>query len=91
MGASVLVSRYWGMKQAEPERAETPELPSHKEKGKSAGATVRKRNKFSINVLKRLGIDTSNLPDGATLIHRKDKRTGDDVWIAQDTIHSRED
>lgn len=73
---------------AELQDTETPELPPHKEKKKVSEITIHRRNKFSIRILERLGIDTSNLPDGAVLIHRRDKATGDDVWYVRRIQHT---
>lgn len=52
-----------------------PELPNSnkKEKTEKDDKPKRKRNVFSIPVLDHMGIDTSNLPEGFKLIHRKDK------------------
>jgi len=33
-------------------------------------------------------MDTSNLPDGAVLIHRKDKKSGDDVWYVRRILYT---
>ena len=62
-----------------------PKLPkSDKKKEKQEGdKPKRRRNVFPIKVLDSMGIDTSNLPAGFKLIHRKDKITGEDVWIVR--------
>lgn len=65
---------------------EEPKLPKSdgkKEKRDKEGRPKNKRNVFSIKVLDSMGIDTSNLPAGFKLIHRKDKVTGEDVWIVR--------
>lgn len=40
----------------------------------------RQRHCYAKNDIERIGIDTSNLPEGAKIIHRKDSVTGEDVW-----------
>ncbi len=63
-----------------------PELPKSdkkKEKKDKEDKPKRRRNVFSIKVLDSMGIDTSNLPAGFKLIHRKDKDTGEDVWTVR--------
>ena len=62
-----------------------PELPNSnkKEKTDKGDKPKRKRNVFSIPVLDQMGIDTSNLPEGFKLIHRKDKETGADIWMVR--------
>lgn len=40
----------------------------------------RPRHRYAKNDIERFGIDTSNLPEGAKIIHRKDSATGEDVW-----------
>lgn len=62
-----------------------PELPNSnkKEKTDKGDKPKRKRNIFSIPVLDHMGIDTSNLPEGIKLIHRKDKETGADIWMVR--------
>lgn len=62
-----------------------PELPNSnkKEKTDKGDKPKRKRNVFSIPVLDHMGIDTSNLPEGFKLIHRKDKETGADIWMVR--------
>lgn len=42
-----------------------------------------KRGIYTASVLKRMGIDTSNLPENARLIRRKDKEDGEDIWYVQ--------
>ena len=62
-----------------------PPLPDsdNKDKPKDEPKPKRKRNVFPIKVLDSTGIDTSNLPPGFKLIHRKDKDSGEDVWIVR--------
>ena len=63
-----------------------PKLPKsdkRKEKKDKEDKPKRRRNVFSIKVLDSMGIDTSNLPAGFKLIHRKNKITGEDVWIVR--------
>ena len=62
-----------------------PELPNSnkKERTDKGDKPKRKRNVFSIPVLDHMGIDTSNLPEGFKLIHRKDKETGADIWMVR--------
>ena len=62
-----------------------PELPNSnkKEKTDKGDKPKRKRNVFSIPVLDHMGIDTSNLPEGFKLIHRKDKESGADIWMVR--------
>lgn len=62
-----------------------PELPNSnkKEKAEKDDKPKRKRNVFSIPVLDHMGIDTSNLPEGFKLIHRKDKESGADIWMVR--------
>lgn len=63
-----------------------PKLPKsdkRKEKKDKEDKPKRRRNVFSIKVFDSMGIDTSNLPAGFKLIHRKDKITGEDVWIVR--------
>lgn len=64
---------------------EMPKLPVAEEKpAKTKGEKKKqKRNVFPIKVLDHMGIDTSNLPPGFKLIHRKDRVTGEDVWIVR--------
>ena len=65
----------------EPEEVDKPKLP--KEEKKKSGKKRRpgcRRNVFTISILKRYGIDTSNLPKGSKIIHRKNER-GEDVWV----------
>ena len=62
-----------------------PELPNSNKKDRTdkGDKPKRKRNVFSIPVLDHMGIDTSNLPEGFKLIHRKDKETGADIWMVR--------
>ena len=60
-----------------------PPLPDSDNKDKPKDEPKRKRNVFPIKVLDSMGIDTSNLPPGFKLIHRKDKDSGEDVWIVR--------
>lgn len=50
---------------------------------KKSDTPVRRRNVFTVPILRRIGIDTSNLPADARIIHRKDKATGEDVWVVR--------
>ena len=47
---------------------------------KSPVKIKRPRHIYAKNEIERIGIDTSNLPEGAKIIHRKDTVTGEDVW-----------
>ena len=47
---------------------------------KSPVEIKRPRHIYAKNEIERIGIDTSNLPEGAKIIHRKDTVTGEDVW-----------
>lgn len=38
------------------------------------------RNKFTVDDLQQMGMDTSNLPPNSVLIKRKDKDSGEDIW-----------
>ena len=52
-----------------------PKLCTSGKKNKSKAKSdkpVRRRNVFTIPILQRMGIDTSNLPANAKIIHRKD-------------------
>ena len=62
-----------------------PELPNSNKSDKTVKGVKPKRNRnvFSIPVLDSMGIDTSNLPEGFKLIHRKDKESGADVWTVR--------
>ena len=62
-----------------------PPLPGSDKKDKPTDEAKpkRKRNVFPIKVLDSMGIDTSNLPPGFKLIHRKDKESGEDVWVVR--------
>ncbi len=63
-----------------------PKLCTSGKKNKSKAKSdkpVRRRNVFTIPILQRMGIDTSNLPANAKIIHRKDKETGEGVWVAR--------
>lgn len=63
-----------------------PKLRTSGKKNKSKAKSdkpVRRRNVFTIPILQRMGIDTSNLPASAKIIHRKDKETGEDVWVVR--------
>lgn len=65
---------------------EQPKLRTSGKKNKSKAKSdkpVRRRNVFTIPILQRMGIDTSNLPASAKIIHRKDKETGEDVWVVR--------
>ena len=55
-----------------------------KPKGKKSQAGIsKKRRKWTKKAIEELGIDTSNLPDGARLIRRKDKDSGYDIWYVE--------
>lgn len=43
----------------------------------------KKRRKWTKKAIEELGIDTSNLPEGARLIRRKDKDGGYDIWYVE--------
>lgn len=62
-----------------------PELPNSNKSDKTVKGVKPKRNRnvFSVPVLDSMGIDTSNLPEGFKLIHRKDKESGADVWTVR--------
>lgn len=55
--------------------------------GTSSGK--RKRRVYDATVLLRMGIDTSNLPEGSKLIKRKDKESGEDVWYIKLFFHKK--
>ena len=57
------------------ERPKYQKKPKKNQVGKS-----KKHHVFTKEILQRLGMDTSNLPEGSKLIHRKDKVSGEDVW-----------
>ncbi len=57
--------------------------PKYQRRGKTKKSQVGKSKKhhvFTKEFLQKLGMDTSNLPEGSKLIHRKDKASGEDVW-----------
>ncbi len=59
------------------------ERPKYQKRGKTKKSQVGKSKKhhvFTKEILQKLGMDTSNLPEGSKLIHRKDKSSGEDVW-----------
>ena len=59
------------------------ERPKYHKSGKTKKSQVGKSKKhhvFTKEILQKLGMDTSNLPEGSKLIHRKDKASGEDVW-----------
>ena len=59
------------------------ERPKSQKRGRGKKSQVGKSKKhhvFTKEILQRLGMDTSNLPEGSKLIHRKDKVSGEDVW-----------
>lgn len=60
------------------EEEEKPKLPKDKKKSGKERCPGCKRNVFPIEILKRYGIDASNLPQGSKIIHRKNER-GEDV------------
>ena len=62
---------------------ENKDCPKHQRRGKSKKSQVgisKKHHVFTKEILQQLGMDTSNLPEGSKLIHRKDKASGEDVW-----------
>ena len=62
---------------------ENNERLKYQNRGKSKKSQVGKSKKHHVytkEILQKLGMDTSNLPEGSKLIHRKDKATGEDVW-----------
>ncbi len=69
-------------------------LPKRKEKTQASSSTEavsgkRKRRVYDATVLLRMGIDTSNLPEGSKLIKRKDKESGEDVWYIKLFFHKK--
>lgn len=50
---------------------------------KSQAGKPKPRHIFTQDILEKFGIDRSNLSDNARLIHRKDKKTGEDVWTVE--------
>lgn len=64
------------------EEEEKPKLPKDKKKSGKGRCPGCKRNVFPIEILKRYGIDASNLPKGSKIIHRKNER-GEDVWVVR--------
>ena len=50
------------------------------DKVKQSVKITRPRHCYAKNDITRMGIDTSNLPEGAKIIHRRDSKTGEDVW-----------
>ena len=59
------------------------ERPKYHKSGKTKKSRLGKSKKhhvFTKEILQKLGMDTSNLPEGSKLIHRKDKASGEDVW-----------
>lgn len=60
---------------------ENKERPKYQKKPKkSQVGKPKKHHVFTKEILQKLGMDTSNLPEGSKLIHRKDKASGEDVW-----------
>ncbi len=55
-------------------------------KESNGGIKHKRRFSFTAEVLRRFGIDTSNLPSNAKIIKRKDKESGMDVWVIR-VIH----
>ncbi|MGN1232098.1 MAG: transposase, partial [Candidatus Cryptobacteroides sp.] len=64
----------------EAEEVDKPNLPKDKRKSPKKRRPGCRRNVFSIAILKRYGIDASNLPKGSKIIHRKNEK-GEDVWV----------
>lgn len=56
------------------------DMPAKRAEVKSLEKIMRPRHRYAKNDIERFGIDTSNLPEGAKIIHRKDSATGEDVW-----------
>lgn len=50
---------------------------------RSQAGISKKRRKWTKEAIEELGIDTSNLPEGARLIRRKDKDGGYDIWYVE--------
>ena len=69
-------------KKGEKEKRQDP-APTETSSGK------RKRRVYDATVLLRMGIDTSNLPEGSKLIKRKDKTSGEDVWYIKLFFHKK--
>ena len=59
---------------------EKPKSPNRSKSKKSQVGISKKHHVFTKEILQTLGMDTSNLPAGSKLIHRKDKESGEDVW-----------
>ena len=58
---------------------ENKERPKYQKKPKkSQVGKSKKHHVFTKEILQRLGMDTSNLPEGSKLIHRKDKVSGEE-------------
>ena len=64
----------------EAEEVDKPKLPKGQKRSAKKRRPGCKRNVFTIAILKRYGIDASNLPKGSKIIHRKNER-GEDVWV----------
>ena len=69
-----------GKGEEDDEKARPQKRPKTK---KSQVGISKKRHVFTREILQRLGMDTSNLPEGSKLIHRKDKASGEDVWTVE--------
>lgn len=70
----------------EESRTDTPEssrVCSKPKNKKSQAGISKKRRKWTKEAIEELGIDTSNLPEGARLIRRKDKDSGYDIWYVE--------
>ena len=68
-----------------PKKKEKKQVPSSTE----TSSVKRKRRVYDATVLLRMGIDTSNLPEGSKLIRRKDKESGEDVWYIKLFFHKK--
>ena len=65
---------------ADKENKERPKYQKRVKAKKSQTGKSKKHHVFTKEILQKLGMDTSNLPEGSKLIHRKDKASGEDVW-----------
>ena len=72
-------------------KATLPKSRRHRKGSVSTDSSVLKRRRrvYDATVLEQMGIDASNLPDGAKLIRRKDKESGEDVWYLKLFFHKR--
>jgi len=65
---------------ADKENKERPKYQKRVKAKKSQTGKSKKHHVFTKEILRKLGMDTSNLPEGSKLMHRKDKASGEDVW-----------